>query len=487
MDAIARLREDLSRAGYTADKVVEAITDQGQLALTRNHTVAATRALAGRDDPLATLIRLFILQQPQPAPAVAHALDVDSLMRLGILQAHTDGFRAALDIRPYAHEIDQVYGWVVSDHVAELDTRDCPPSPDLVLGVNPASMSLAQITPARQVEGALDLGTGCGIQSLHLAKHASQVVATDLNPRALTLATLTFALNGIEASTKLGSLYEPVAMQSFDMIVTNPPFVIAPQVGQRLTYRETEYPSDEFMKAVIQGAEPRLDPGGSLHIVGNWAHITGQDWRQRVQEWIPQGCDAIMIQREVLDPYEYIEIWLADAGLRGRQEYIQRYDQWLTYFDELKIEAVGMGWLTMVKSGSETPRVITEHWPYAVNDDVADDLMAHLTAMKYADLPDEEILKTGWVLADGTIQESTGTPGEPDPSHIVLRRTDGLGRAHEVSTASGGILGACDGDLPLGTIINAVADLLDQDHQALTSNILAEIRTLICQTWLTAT
>ena len=67
-----------------------------------------------------------------------------------------------------------------------------------MLGVSAASASLAQLTLRRPVGRALDLGTGCGVQSLHLARHADAVVATDLNPRALDLARITFALNGID-------------------------------------------------------------------------------------------------------------------------------------------------------------------------------------------------------------------------------------------------------------------------------------------------
>ncbi|NRD08293.1 hypothetical protein HRF29_04940 [Rathayibacter agropyri] len=38
-------------------------------------------------------------------------------------------------------------------------------------------------------------------------------------------------MNGIEnIEFRLGSLYEPVAGERFDQIVTNPPFVITPRV-----------------------------------------------------------------------------------------------------------------------------------------------------------------------------------------------------------------------------------------------------------------
>ncbi|MDR0283385.1 MAG: methyltransferase [Propionibacteriaceae bacterium] len=478
-----RLRDDLVRADYLVDGVLAAIGEAGQRALARNHSVAAERALAGREDALATLIRLFVLQEWQPAAAVSRALDAAALVRLGVLAPERGGFRAVVDIRPYADETDGTAGWVVSDHTATLDTRPAAPAPDHVLGLSPASQTLAQITPRRRVGRALDLGTGSGIQSLHLARHAGHVVATDINPRALELAGWTFALNDVAIDQRLGSLYEPVAGESFDLIATNPPFVISPGGGPRLTYRETDYPADGFMRAVVQGAP--LAPGGSLHVVGNWAHTAGTPWEESVTAWVPPGCDAYVLQREVLDVYEYTEVWLADAGLAGRPGYRETYDRWLAYFDGLGIEAIGMGWITMVASGSPRPRVVAEHWPHPVNQLVADDLMAHVAALDLTSWSTKRVLAANWYLAPGTMQETTGVPGEPDPAHVVLRRTDGLQRAIEVDPGLGGVLGACDGELPLGVIIDAVADLAGVDRAGLAAEILPEFRRLVATTWLT--
>ena len=49
-----------------------------------------------------------------------------------------------------------------------------PIRPDFVLGVSSASSTLAQLTVRDPVGRALDLGTGCGVQSLHLARHAER-------------------------------------------------------------------------------------------------------------------------------------------------------------------------------------------------------------------------------------------------------------------------------------------------------------------------
>jgi len=241
-DDLVRLRAALE--GYTVDAVVEAIGDEGQASLGRNHTVAAQRALGSRDDTLSTLTRLFILQDSVPDTAVRGALPIDALRACGVVESDGDEWRAVVDIRPYGSPDDGADGWLVSDHAATLDTARGAPRADHVLGVSPASTTLAQLTIRRPIGRALDLGTGCGVQALHLARHTQSIVATDLNPRALRLADLSLRLSGVRTELRLGSLYEPAGNDPYDLIVTNPPFVMSPPSKARLTYRESDFTAD---------------------------------------------------------------------------------------------------------------------------------------------------------------------------------------------------------------------------------------------------
>ena len=75
-----------------------------------------------------------------------------------------------MDLRPYA--TDEADFLVFSDLTPGLDTQSTPMRPDFVLGLSSASSTLAQLTVRRPVGSALDLGTGCGVQTLHLARHA---------------------------------------------------------------------------------------------------------------------------------------------------------------------------------------------------------------------------------------------------------------------------------------------------------------------------
>lgn len=475
--AIDRLRDDLVVAGYTLDAVADRLGGAGLAGLGRNSTVAADRALDGAGDPQAAAIRLWLLQQPVPAGQLRW-LEVSALRAAGLVEG-TDDLRATVELKPHGSERRQ--GWVCSDQTP-LDTRNPRPRPDFVLGASPASTTLTQLVPRRPVGSALDLGTGCGIQAVHLAEHTDRIVATDLNPRALELARITLGLNQVEAELRLGSLYEPVAGQSFDLVVTNPPYVMSPPGGQ-LVYREGGFEADQLMREVVRSAP--LNPDGLLVVLGNWALTESESWSDRVAAWVPAGHDALVLQREALDPFEYIEIWLADAGLAGSSEYLLGYREWLEYFRRQRITGVGMGWIFVRNTGGAEPDVRLEEWPHAVHQPVADAVLAHFAGAQLARWSDEQLLAAALRRADDLVQETLGTPGATDPEHIVLRQPTGLGRAVAVDTALAAVIGACDGDLPLGVLVDAVARILEVDAPTLTADVLKRLRPLLANGMLT--
>lgn len=403
---------------------------------------------------------------------------VPPMLGANLLAAEDDLVRAEVDLRPYASD-DGAAGWVAADLTPGLDTRTAPIRPDYVLGVSSASSTLAQLTLRRPVARALDLGTGCGVQSLHLARHAERVVATDLNPRALTLARLTADLNRVSLDLRHGDLYAPVERERFDLIVTNPPYVISPPTGERLTYREGRFIGDGLVEAVVRGGVEHLTDGGVLQVLGNWAHVRGQDWTDRVGGWLGDGLDVHVVERETLEPAEYVELWLADAGLSGAPDYRERYTAWCDYLDHLRIEAVGMGWLLARRTDAPTPYRRVESWPYAVEQPAAPALTAELDAVgRDQQMSDADVLGRRWQLADDVTEESVSVPGAADPTSIVLRQHRGLRRAVPVDTAQAAVLGACDGELALDLIVTTVADLLGLDQTVLRAATLDRVRTL---------
>lgn len=494
------LADRLTDSGYTFDSVADRLGCAATDALARNTTLAISDSLGEATDCQADLIRLFLLHEEVQTDRAAAALGaLAPLLDAGVLTAadpktpdtklETDLVRAAIEIRPYAASTNPAEacfdGWVAHDLNPTLDGRLDRPRGDYVLGLSPASTTLSQLTIRRPISTALDLGTGCGVQSLHLAAHAGRVVATDLNPRAVGFARLTASLNRLDIDVREGSLYEPVADDAFDLIVTNPPYVMSPPTGERLVYRESGFTGDGLVEQVVRGGAARLHPGGTLQVLGNWAITDEQPWQDRLAAWIqPTGADALVLQRERLDVYEYIEVWLHDAGLVGKPEYAARYRAWLDYFAAQGIIGVGMGWIMVHNAGRAAPDLRFEEWPHAVVQPVGDAFAAHQLGVDEASLSDDDLMSATWRLHSGVDVETLGRPGDADPEHVVFRQHYGFARAVEVDTALGAVLGASDGELNAATLIFAVADILDADADALADELRPRLRQLICQGYL---
>lgn len=487
-DIAARLRAALLAASFTADGLLDLLGAPAYAALARSETVPALRATRG-DTPLETLVRLFLLQQPVPYARVAAVLPAEEALEAGWLtRVGGDEVAATVDVRPYGGPGGEDW-FIVSDlgcavgGAGGIGQRD----EGVVLGVGGASTTLAGITVRTPVASALDLGTGSGIQALHAAQHATRVTATDLNPRALHITALTLALSAAPAADlREGSLFEPVRDdETFDLIVSNPPFVISP--GARLTYRDGGMGGDDLCRSLVQQAGERLNEGGFAQFLANWQHVAGEDWQDRLRSWVPRGCDAWIVQREVQDVTQYAELWLRDAGdHRGDPaEYQARYDAWLDEFEARKVRAVGFGWITLRRTRSAEPVVTVEEWPHPVEQPLGDTIRAHFERLDYLrEHDDAALLDSHFRLAAEVVQEQVGLPGAEDPEHVVLRQHRGMRRATKVDTVGAGFAGVCDGTLSAGRILDAIAQLMQEDPVVLRDRTPAQIRLLVEQGFL---
>ncbi|MEU9554774.1 DUF7059 domain-containing protein [Streptomyces fumanus] len=487
-DVAARLREALLGAAFTADGLLELLGAPAYAALSRGETVPALRATRG-DTPLEMLVRLFLLQQPVPHARVAAVLPVGACLESGwLVRAGGDEVAATVDVRPYGGPDGEDW-FIVSDLGCAVGGAGGVGShaEGVVLGVGGASTTLAGLTVRTPVAAALDLGTGSGIQALHASRHATRVTATDVNPRALHITALTLALSGAPAADlREGSLFAPVgADDRFDLIVSNPPFVISP--GARLTYRDGGMGGDDLCRTLVQEAGGRLTEGGFAQFLANWQHVEGEEWADRVRSWVPRGCDAWIVQREVQDITQYAELWLRDAGDHRRDlaAYQERYDAWLDEFEARKVRAVGFGWITLRRSDAAEPSIVVEEWPHPVEQPLGETVRAHFDRVDYLRAHDDAaLLEACFTLAGEIVQEQVGLPGAEDPEHVVLRQHRGMRRATRVDTVGAGFAGVCDGTMSAGRILDAIAQLMGEDPVLLRDRTPAQIRLLVEQGFL---
>ncbi|SOC56302.1 DUF7059 domain-containing protein [Ornithinimicrobium cerasi] len=486
------LRADLTAAGYTVERVEEVLGPRATAALRREQPLLAERVTREVADPVAILLRCFVLGRPATRAALDAALPrttADGLLALRLVAAADDGtpdsFVPTSDLRPYGDE-DHTW-WVVSD-LSEHALGGVLPT-DHVLGVGGASTTLASWTPRPPVDRALDLGTGCGVQALHLALHAGHpahpVVATDLSARALDLARLTAALNGVELDLRRGNLLEPVAGERFDLVVSNPPFVITPRVAgvPVYEYRDGGAAGDALVARLVGQVGEHLAPGGIAQLLANWELRDGEDWRERVSGWLAgTGLDAWVVQREEQDVAEYAETWVRDGGHRpGSAGFEELYAAWLADFAARDVESVGFGVVTL-------QRPATEREPWRDLDDVRSPVaspmgptvLAGLRARTWlAEHDDDALLDVPWQVADDVTEERVGRPGAPDPQVIQVRQGGGLRRVVRLGTLAAGVVGACDGELTARQLCAGLAVLTEVPAADVEAEVVPVLRELV--------
>ena len=449
---------------------------------------------------VAVLTALFMLGEPVGAAALETALPrtgVAGALAIGLVvptqsASGEQRYAPAVDLRP--HEAEDAHGsvrwWVASD-LGELVTGQAL-APDHVLGIGRAGLTLAALTPRKPVETALDLGVGCGIQTLYLLRHVRQVVATDISTRALEFTAFNVALAGVDSARvqlRQGNLLEPVAGQRFDLIVSNPPFVITPpsvrQAGLPLMeYRDAGGP---ILPALVRGLEDHLNPDGVAVMLGNWEHREGTSWRTSVNQWIGKSLDAWIIQREVQDPVEYAAMWLRDGGLtpeRSGVAFENALAAWQEDFDSRQVSGVGMGYLVFHAPSVAATGAVVEPWRVleevptsgqgALGEHVAQVIAAH-EALRGLD--DAQVAALKLHTASGLSKEEALTP-TPVPTAPVIRQAEGFGRVIAVGMPEVALLSASDeGLLTVAQIAAAVASLTSEDPAAVLADMVAATRT----------
>lgn len=442
---VDQLRTALTSAGYTSSGIAARLGSTATAALARNDLRAALRATQDRD-PLATLIRIFVCAQTEPEAAVAAALaplPLAEALAAGLVERTPDGLRQGVDLEPYGDN-----WWVLSDVPAGARPGQ-PLAPDHVLGIGGSSTTLIGATVRRPVATALDLGTGCGVQALHLSTHATSVTATDVSERALRFAATTAALNGLSWELLRGDLIAPVAGRRFDLVVSNPPFVVGPGAAT-YTYRDSGRPGDTLGVELATAAPRLLTEGGIMQYLANWVHVTGEDWSERVSGWFADtGLDAWVIQREVADPRSYVDLWLTDAN---EQADPQQIAAWLDWFDTHKVEAIGFGLITLRRSGHDDPVIRVEDLRQPVQPPLGERITAWFDRQDWLRARDiDALLATRYRTAEGLRLRQEAAMGENgwEVGRQVLALTDGLRWSEEVDPLVLALVSGCDGRVPL--------------------------------------
>jgi SAM-dependent methyltransferase len=352
---LRQIREVFSRAGYTEPRILK-LLDIDELPTPKQQSQVRALYLwrTRGGSRLETLVHLFLLRQAVNVEDVYRVIGPTQLEHwadVGLMGINGYEVVGLVELRPYGSLI------VAADWPDEAQ-----PNLHQVMGIAASSRTLAQATIRRHSRATLDLGTGAGILALLAAAHTEHVVAVDSNPRALATAQLNARLNGLAKIEFLeGDLFEPVRGRQFDLIVCNPPFVVAPQ--QIYLHSHNTMPLDRFCETVVRTAPAFMDEGGHCQLVCNWVQMAGEDWRDRLASWFAEtGCDAWILHSHSEDVADYAFNRISNLA-PSVEQLGKQLKTWMDYYERERIEAIGFGLINMRRSSKSSHWFRCDSWP----------------------------------------------------------------------------------------------------------------------------
>ena len=249
-DAFTRHREAQARRAALLGRVL--------VKFEPDHTIALRRA----PDVRAALGEAW--GAPDGTPSVASLRELQ-----GLIGAH-EWRRKGVDVPALGARIHPwfgVYSPLRGEYLGLIERAPLPP-------FSPGAPSLA-----------FDIGTGTGVIAALLARRGvQQVVATDLDPRAIACATENVARLGFAKQVRV------VAADMFPegraaLVVCNPPWVPTP--ANAAIERAVYDPGSAMLRAFLDGLAAHLAPGGEGWLVmSDLAEHLGLRTRDEMRAWI---------------------------------------------------------------------------------------------------------------------------------------------------------------------------------------------------------
>jgi len=266
--------EPSKEAGYTEPRILEVFRAPDFFSLPKPAELPLALHRTRGGSPLDILLRLFWRGVPVDVETAVQAVQptmLEEWVSLGLLRAEGEAVVAPLALQPIGDLV-----------VAHDSRRHSGPRADYGMGPALTSRNVAQLTIRRRCARALDIGCGSGFQAFLAAQHSDQVVAVDRNPRAVNLARFNAQLNGLSNVEVLEYDFEPVRDQEFDLIVSNPPYVVSPE--NAFIFRDSGLPGDALCRKIIGEGARHLREGGYCQFLCSWAHLASEDQHQRLAD-----------------------------------------------------------------------------------------------------------------------------------------------------------------------------------------------------------
>ena len=475
-DELHRLREILERARYTDSGVLEALGVKDFPSIRESDTPLLLRRTNG-GTPLETLIRLFLIEVPcalQDIQRAVQPISVETLAGAGLVEITGSSVTTAVKLLPFRNL------FLAFDSPRRLQTSN---RHDYVMGIGSSTLTLATLTVRRHARSTLDLGTGCGTQALLAAPHSDQVLAVDRNPRAVQLATFNARLNGLSnIECREGDFFEPVRGETFDLVVANPPFVISPE--QRYIYRDGGMEADQVCRSIAHQVPHFLNEGGYCQILCNWVHLQGQDWQGRLAGWFEgSGCDVWVMRSETRDAATYASTWIRHTERDEPEAFHERFATWMTYYEQLGIEAVSAGVITMRRSSGRPNWYRAEDGPEKMLGPCGESVARGFELRDFLDtVRDDSALLEARLRVSPDLRlhrQSEPSPGGWLDVSTNLHLGRGLAYSGTIDPYVANLVVGCDGRRPLRELLAGTAASLGRSEAEIAPAFCVVVRGLI--------
>ena len=478
-DDYRQIRELLAAANYTDEGVVKTL---GMDTLTRlqEKRIPVLLRRTGGGTPLETLIRLFILGQPVAAPAARAALapmTPEKWASMGLVEIAEEEVRALVQLRCFQ-------GMVLAFDFTRRGVRGL--RGDYVMGVSPSSLVLAGMTVRHQNHAALDLGTGCGIEAFLAARHSRRVVAVDFNPRAVAITRFNAALNLVDnVECRQGDMFAPVEGEAFDLIVSNPPFIISPDHEHMFLNSGTE--GDDACRRIVKQAPRFLKEGGYCIFNANWEVVEDEDWQRRLAGWFEgSGCDGLVLHHGTKEPAEYAAQWI-ETESDEPAEFQRAFDRWMSYYAARRISGLAAGVIVMRRVPGRANWFATDAAPPGIAVSAGDDVEQLVEARTFLhslshpdDLLGARLRLAPNVRLEQILERQAGASLWQAVSSRLLRK-GGLEYVGKIDVPGAAMLVRCDGSRPIREHLQELAAEIGIDMSAFAGPALEIMRRLLEQ------
>ena len=277
--------------------------------------------LQRRTDDGAVLALVFAYGESAPAAAVRRVIGDELVARLvgiGALVERGGELRSPFRLTRFFN------AWLLADEPDAGSDAAMPPGP--------TTQHLVRALPDVRGARALDIGTGPGTLAIAMASRgAAAVIATDVNPRALALARANATLNEVVIELREGSLFDPVRGERFDLVVSQPPYVIRPDSLPGVDYLHGGEFGDELAMRLVSEVPDFLEIDGVSVTMFDSPVRPGRTLRERIREGHAERTTDLLVLNTPAPPIQWQAIAYAqldDPALSSRvEEIISAYDE----------------------------------------------------------------------------------------------------------------------------------------------------------------